>query len=496
MAAETTYKTLFTSPRYLFFNRFREFVHDCYVGSEAIKESPNSFLYLPMQRREEDEIRKTGNMSHSHYHFRKQHACYENFFKPTIDDIVGIMQKNRPAVKFGVKEASESSREVRDIEYYGNQYGDGLTGLKWRLNFNQALYGRYGLLLDVIADADGLNPRFCISEYTADKILDGESVKRNSDLQDTLQWALLDETTLKFNPQNKIWEGWPKIRVLGIDAAGQYYQAVLEGSGCYQDWLSFDLKNPPADKTIYPTFKQKTLGFIPFTVCNVNRLGINEWQEPPYMDVANIAVANYQIDSYYKRAIQNHATPTLVVCNAAKPTEGVYLGGVIWTQSSGNNQVSASILETSGAGLAEMRNAKESLKNSLKYSSIRDLLDGAGANSSGEAIQLRTASGTAAIAAIDRTGAKALEEQLVFASVWSGATFAEAGDRISFEADVSYLGTDFSLQTVVSLLQANQQTQTLSRQNLYSILEKSVPGTLSSFDDNEIQLVAETDAIL
>ncbi len=82
-----------------------------------------------------------------------------------------------------------------------------------------------------------------------------------------------------------------------------------------------------------------------------------------------------------------------------------------------------------------MRAAKEELKASLRYSSIRDLLDGAGANSSSDAIRLRTESGTAAIAAADRAGARAIEEQLCFASLWAGASRDETRDRISFEAD-------------------------------------------------------------
>ena len=57
-----------------------------------------------------------------------------------------------------------------------------------------------------------------------------------------------------------------------------------------------------------------------------------------------------------------------------------------------------------------MRSAKEFGKSALKYSSIRDLLDGAGAGASGEAIKLRTASGTANIAAMDNAGALAIEE--------------------------------------------------------------------------------------
>ena len=133
------------------------------------------------------------------------------------------------------------------------------------------------------------------------------------------------------------------------------------------------------------------------------------------------------------------------------------------------------------------------MKQALRNTSIRELLDGAGANSSGDALQLRTASGTAMIATIDQTGARAIEEQLIYASMWAGATFEEAGGRISYKADTSYLSSDFQLQSVVSLLSVNAMADggmpLLSKANLYAILEKSLPNTLTSFEDNESQKV-------
>ncbi|MDO4587893.1 MAG: hypothetical protein Q4C95_11450 [Planctomycetia bacterium] len=115
----------------------------------------------------------------------------------------------------------------------------------------------------------------------------------------------------------------------------------------------------------------------------------------------------------------------------------------------------------------------------------------AGANSSGEAIQLRTSSGTSAIAAIDNAGARAIEEQLIFAAIWAGATRKEAGERISYLSDTSYLGTNFQLQSIVSLLEKNSQTGLLSNRNMYAIINKAVPGVLSSYDDNEVQKISD-----
>lgn len=485
-----------TNPQYAsMLSRWR-LVECCYAGADAVKYGPDAERFLPIQRNELKEMQAAADKTRSQYELRKRLATFENFFKPTIDDIVGIMQKNPPKIRFGVENNDESPPEVADIEFFGNLYNDGLKGLKWRLNFNQTLFGRYGLLLDIRTDHEGLRPRFCISEYPAVKILDGELQADIRTGTETIKWVLLDETTLKFDRDSKAWSVFPQLRVLGIDQTLRYYQSVLSGDSCVSEWSNFDFDTPNVVSTIYPTFKQKTLDFVPFTVCNVNRLGITEWQEPPYMDVAQVAVSNYQVDSVYKRALSNHASPTLVVSNAQPTDRDLFLGDVIQLKSSANQKADASILETSGAGLAEMRAAKESLKACLKYSSIRDLLDGAGAGSSGESIQLRTASGTAVIAAIDNAGSRAIEEQLVFAAQWAGATREEAGQRIGYDADTSYLSNDFQLQAVVSLLEKNFATQTLSNQNLYAVLEKTLPGVLSSFEDNEIQKVTDSEGSL
>jgi hypothetical protein len=103
---------------------------------------------------------------------------------------------------------------------------------------------------------------------------------------------------------------------------------------------------------------------------------------------------------------------------------------------------------------------------------------------------LRTAAGTASIGAIDETGALAIEEQLIFASIWAGSTLKEAGDRISVKADTSYMSAKGTVQEFVSLLSSNAATGQafLSKRNLYAIIESLYPNILTNFDDNEIML--------
>lgn len=470
---------------------------DCYLGTPAIKNINNADRYLPKTKRERDSEMHS-KASHL-YPFRLAHTTYENFFQSVINDSVGIMQKNPPRISFGVESEHDIAPEVRDINIYGNKCNDGLKGLKWRLNFNQALFGRYGLLMDVVTEPDGTSPRFVITEYPANQILEGEDGEPLANGHASLKWIRLNETRRKYDSKIKMWRPYLKYRILGLDANGDYYSVTLEGQDALDDWAAFDFLNPGASKhetLVYPSFKGNRLNFIPFTVCNATKIGFDNWQFPPYYDVATLGIGVYQMDSVYKTALWNSASPTLGVLNAkldAGENGEVYLGNIIELQSGGEYPADAKMLETSAAGLQEMRMSKEEMKKTLKYFALRDLLDGAGANSSGDAIELRTISGTSSVAAIDTAGALAIEEQIIYADIWAGDSPKDAADKISFEADTSYLNSELLLQSVITLIQSNTSSvdgnPVLSKENIYKILEKTIPNTLSSYSDNERQVL-------
>ena len=267
------------------------------------------------------------------------------------------------------------------------------------------------------------------------QILDGEStITRNRPLP--LRWG---SSTNRRGSSTRAEGGGANISATRhARRSGTVLPARFVGPDADAQWRAFDLDRPSGESVVYPSFKGATIPFVPLTVCNVERLGIAEWSRPPYLDLARLAVENYVVDSWYKMGLYFHATPTLAVCNATRESKNVRLGGVVWPRSAGAVPVTVSILETSGAGLAELRNAKSELRDTLRYTSIRDLVERSGANSSSESLRIRTTTGSASIAAIDRTGARAIEEQLCFASLWSGASLDETRRRIAYTADVSY----------------------------------------------------------
>ena len=72
-----------------------DYVEDCYHGAERVKEGPNAEEYLPLQSLEREELR-SGRVAfdESRYAFRRKVASFENFFRPVVDDVVGLMQRN------------------------------------------------------------------------------------------------------------------------------------------------------------------------------------------------------------------------------------------------------------------------------------------------------------------------------------------------------------------------------------------------------------------
>jgi hypothetical protein len=195
-----------------------------------------------------------------------------------------------------------------------------------------------------------------------------------------------------------------------------------------------------------------------------------------------------------KTALKHYASPTLVLINAQE-NKNIVLGGALNIQSSNpSNPATVSMLEMNGNGLNALSASINQIKTDAMRRTVQGLLDAAGANASGEALLLRSAAGTATIGNIDETGAKAIEEQLVFASMWAGATRKEAGDRISVEADISYMSNPRTIKELTGLLAANignSGKPFLSRRNLYALAEKMHPGTLSTFEDNELQIEQE-----
>ena len=225
-------------------------VDDCYKGVIAIKSPEKMETYLP-----KFPVESRNDAKDPQYKLRCWSADYDNIFKSAIMSMVGVMGKIPAKVEFG-----SADQVVQDLDMWGNEYDDRLVGIKARLNHAQTLFGRYGLWLTPIVDADGRNPQFTIKEYTCYQITDGETYISPFDGKKRLRWIKLDESKPVFDYQKKRWGRGRRYRILGLDAQHRYYSTILDGAENDSMWEAFDILYPenfvhPDVAVMYPLFK-------------------------------------------------------------------------------------------------------------------------------------------------------------------------------------------------------------------------------------------------
>lgn len=460
--------------RYRQFESLWDFSQDCFDGEQALKTGGRITQYLPpteQQRRHPDR-----------YAEYVSHAIYENNYKPAIMAAVGLMQARAPSIQLESKRGERNivaPDEIRAMIENGNLYDDGFSGLKIRLNTGQMLHGRYGMLLDVYTDENGESPRFCVTEYPAPSILDGGLFRRTPDAQPELKWALLAEDARVFDRDAKTWKTVRGYRVVGLDEEGFYYQASI----AREQWKSFDLDRPSHPELRYPTFRGQRFRLVPLTVVNTNRLGVTTWTEPPLLDLARLGIHSMRVHADLRSGQRHCANPTLVVTGEKRRSLLLGAGNALFFP---NKDAGAEYLQPNGAGFDSMLDTISDLRAQQDRFSVLTVLDGAGANASGKAMEVRMGVGTADIAIIDKTSAKGLEEQLVWACWWAGMTREQTDAAIGYEVSTDYLNSEFTIQTVLALAGANREDPIFSKKVLY-ILTRWLVGAelIPEWEENE-----------
>ena len=108
---------------------------------------------------------------------------------------------------------------------------------------------------------------------------------------------------------------------------------------------------------------------------------------------------------------------------------------------------------------------------------------------------------------IDHAGARAIEEQLCFAAVWSGMSWDEAGENIFYEVETSYMASQATVQEFVSLIGTNLSMgepflsrQKMAKQPLHKMdvldYHTKVQGVANTVADLLAEALEEQDALL
>lgn len=388
-----------------------DLMHDVHEGERTIKEAGDK--YLPVTAGQRADGMNSNQPGAAAYAAYKERAVFPNSVKDAVEAMLGVMHHKPPVIE--LPKAMEPLRESVTL------HGESLEMLLQRINEQQLIPGRIGLLVDVPDQASvGVLPY--ISLYQAGAILNWDDGSVGSPVKQTLNLVILDESEDE-RIANFEWEFKRKYRALVLGDV-----ATNEPGGKYSTGMFTDDGAGFSDALLVePSVGGKTLDEIPFVFINAKDI-VPEPDAPPLLGLGQLSLTIYRGEADYRQALFMQGQDTLVVIGAVTGNlddEGVETSfrtganaAIELPSGTGND---AKFIGVDSTGLSEMRSA---LENDYRQASEKSgqLIDSVSREKeSGDALRIRVAARTATLNQIVIAGAFGLEQSLKMVARWIGA---------------------------------------------------------------------------
>jgi hypothetical protein len=430
-------------------------VRDTYAGEAQIKEKGQVYL-PPTQSMILDGVNRSstsvGAQMYAAYILR---AVWHDLYKEAVEAYIGLLHQKPPTITVPDK--------IKDIR---SNFGETPAQLLRRINEEQLVSGRLGLLVDLPRIPDPAKPLPYIAMYAAEAVRNWDTGE-DASKQSILNYVILDESGYARNESNPFqWDAQTRYRVCTIgdimnpvDGAdymtGLFTKTNAEGS------LAF---NPTA--MLAPTIRGTTLKFIPFTFINTKD-NLPTPDKAPLLGLANMMIAIYRGEADYRQNLFMQGQDTLVTIGGLlnrdpeKPEADLRTGaGARIDIEAGGD---AKYIGVSGTGLPEQRSALQNDRSRAEVRAGQLVNARVGDKESGEALKTRLAAQTATLTAIALSGAAGLEKALKDAAVWSGAN----PDEVKVEPNLEFSSTLVTGQDMLQLLQAKDLGMPVSYESLH-----------------------------
>lgn len=468
---------------------------DTYRGERVVKE--RGTRYLPatsgMMQRGFPQIDSIGSKMYNAYRVR---AIFHEFVKEAVKTLTGIMH-HKPAT-IELPAIMEPMRENATVK------GESLDMLLRRVNQNQLIAGRYGLLADLPAERVIGTVLPYLATYKASTIINWDDGRREDPVVQALNLVVLDESEDE-RQADFSWEREEKYRVLvlGDPTDNEPRGSSVYRAGTFRDTNTFD-----EAALMTPVLRGAALDRIPFAFINSVDV-VPEPDDPPLLGLAKLALAIYRGEADYRQGLFMQGQDTLVVIGD-KPQEGnadlrdntYNIGAGASINLPAGQGVDAKFIGVESGGLAEQREAIVNDKKDAATLAGQLMDNTARGVESGDALQMRVAARTATLNSIALTGAFGVQKVLRDVAAWLGADPEEvvvqpnldfADERLEGKTLVDYmtakmLGAPLSLESVHRLMQDRGLTQEEFEEELRKIEEEEPlvePPTRDAFPEQD-----------
>ena len=462
-----------THPQYAMRVPDWEQMRDTYGGERVVKS--RRWKYLPATAGMiEDGVYEGKEPGKSAYDAYLMRAVFPDFVKDAVNVLVGVMHRKPARIELPAALRPMLERATRD--------GQSLHALLRKINEEQLLTGRFGLLAD--APARGTIPH--LVSYEAESIInwDDELVDgpEGEFLERRLNFLVLREDVVvrgAAGAEIYDWQPQRRFRVLQLMNDAQRRERGIEVADAdpesliYSTWVEYDEVQSPV---IVPRLGGRALNELPFVVIGANDLCLKP-DDIPLLGLSNISLTVYRGEADLRQSLFMLGQDTLVVIGEeigedGEPTERstrLGAGGKISVPHGGD----AKMIGANGDGLPEQRRVLADDYNRAREAGSRLLEPRAGQAESGEALKVRVAAQTASLHQIALTAAAGLKAILQSCARWVGADpeevvvepnldFSEANERpasLRDLMDAKSKGAPISLRSVHEWAQDNGLTK-------------------------------------
>lgn len=395
-------------------------------------------------------------------------AVFHNFMEQAVHHSLGVMHAKCATIT--LPKALEPLRDRATIN------GDSLEMLLMKINTEQLITGRIGLLLDLPAQQIAGTVLPYVATYTAERIRNWDAGGVDAPTLATLNLVVLDESRFERGMASEAdpatnkpatdsttagafnWVFRYKYRVLVLgdleadELIGTYRQAVFST----QD-SGFNMQ-----AMIAPAVLGKTLDEIPFVFVNAMDL-LPQPMNPPLETLSNLCLAIYRGEADYRQALFMQGQDTLVLIGVQDDEKDVRTGAnaAIRIPSTDGD---AKYIGVNATGLPEMRSSLENDKQGA--ASLAGEFAERSAVESGDAIRRRVGARTATLTDIAKAGAEGLEKILKIAAAWIGAN----PDEVEVEPNLDFSEDQLDSKTFVDWMTAKAQGLPLSLESIHAKL--------------------------
>lgn len=432
-------------------------MRDTFRGSSKVKREGKKYL-PPTTGHIKDGFPTPNSAGTLAYEGYKDRALFHDFVSDAVEAALGILHLKPPVIE--LPSALEYLMEDATTK------GEGLEAFLRRINEQQLVTGRAGLLLDMPI-APTAEPRPYLAMYHAEHIINWDDSEGDELRLGNLNLVVLNESGYQRKGVFD-WEWIDRYRVLilgdpleseGRGSGAVYQFAVFEGRGGGN--LSFDVT-----KLQTPSIRGDAPRAIPFTFVNSKDI-IPTPDDPPFLGLAEIALSTYRSEADYRQNLYMQGQDTLVTIGLVEEEDAPLRTGAgarIDLPMNGD----AKFIGVTSDGLTEQREAINDLKAEAGQKGGQLLDSASRQKESGDALRVRVAARTATLKTIALTGALALQEQLRHAAEWVGAD----PSTVTVTPNLDFADDELESRALVEYMSAKTMGAPLSNRTLHAIMAK------------------------